>query len=1214
MPENDAKPSRIGGFELLVTLGKGGMGTVFKARQVSMDRVVALKVLPPNLAKNQDFVQRFLREARSAAKLNHPNIVQGFDVGEADGVYYFAMEFVDGPTLKDLIKREGRIEERKALNILGGVARALEHAHKHGLIHRDIKPDNVMISRDGVVKLADLGLARSTGKVDTVTIEGVTVGTPHYMAPEQVRGQADLDTRCDIYALGATLYHMATGAFPFEGPNAAAIMAKHLAEEPPSPKEKNPQLSRPTCDLILRMMAKDPADRPQTPTDLLGEIRDALEGKVKLHRLRSAMTREMPAHKAAGPSSPLPPGEGRVRDAAGRGVRRTADGRPNRGGDKPRPYIWLLAAAAVLAAGALFLILRPGNPAQPQAKEKEDLTAKVAKDAKGKEETANHPEAKADADAQLKAQIGELKAACTALAAKGQFGQAIGQIDAFTKKFASDAASDEGVRLRNQVLAQADARYTELLVAVSDALAQKDYPKARAALAPAEALGIPDLADRAKKKLEEIASREKSAEAWATWDGVKSQAKKLADAGQFDDALKLLDGAKAIPLDKIADQIAEQTQSIGDARRALAEKAVAAYAAESDKVWTLFKDRKYADAEKLLADLAASLPKVSYLREGIARPLQADQEAAALLKEFWSAVEKGLAAKAGQFLSFKGAAGGGTLLSVQDGTATVKTPKGEEPRRVQDLVAKQALAHADLKGDAHSNLLKGVFLLAEGQEPEAADKALASAGNPPSLAFYKDRLDRALGRAKAVAEAKDADGREAAARTAWRALLAASKGSLTQAQAKRGMAFLDAFEAKHAGTKFAESIREEAASLKLHLEDATGGWVRLFDGKTLEGWRAFDAHPFAHQGRMDVKDNEILFEKGGPGTGIQYTGDLPRGDYELSLEVMSHSKIGGFLIIAFPIDTSATMVGIDAREDGKIGAGMNVVSESEKKIVAKTKFEEGRWYRIRVRVTKSRVLVLLDEEKLFDWARPQQSFRMPLQWAALVPLGIGNYDTVTSVRNIMVRRLGPQGELLLPKEPGPKAEEPKAGNWISLFDGKTLDGWKVVEGGDDTGHGEVRATSGQIAFGAGKLFTGLAWTRAFPKEKYELAYEAKRVEGSSAFGTVVFPVGKEHVTLTVGGWDGTVVSLHLVDGKAGLDNATAKRLTFENDKWYRVRLRVTKTSVQAWIEDDQVVDLATAGHIFSLDGSSAARVPLGFSSYGATKAALRNVRFRRLGE
>ena len=185
MPDSNSQPSKIGGFELLATLGKGGMGVVFKARQVSMDRIVALKVLPPHLAKNEAYVQRFLREARSAAKLNHPNIVQGIDVGQAEGHYYFAMEFVDGTTVREMIAAKGRLDEKTALNIVGAVARGLEHAAKHGIIHRDIKPDNIMVARDGAVKLADLGLARSTETPDTMTIEGTALGTPTTWPPNK---------------------------------------------------------------------------------------------------------------------------------------------------------------------------------------------------------------------------------------------------------------------------------------------------------------------------------------------------------------------------------------------------------------------------------------------------------------------------------------------------------------------------------------------------------------------------------------------------------------------------------------------------------------------------------------------------------------------------------------------------------------------------------------------------------------------------------------------------------------------------------------------------------------------------------------------------------------------------------------------------------------------------------------------------------------------
>ena len=301
-------PRAIGGYEIIGRLGRGGMGTVLKARQLTMDRVVALKVLPPRLARSEHFVRRFLREARSAAKLNHTNIVQAIDAGCADGYYYFVMEFVDGVTVRQLMRREGRIKEAKALKIAAGVARALTHAWKRGIVHRDVKPDNIMVTSDGVVKLADLGLARSYDKPTDVTIEGSAVGTPYYMAPEQARGDLNIDTRADIYALGAALFHMVTGQVPFTGITSAAVIAMHLTEPPPSAKDINPCLSDAISELIRWMMAKDPDQRPQTPADLHRAVRDVLDHGTITPPIVSASAETLPAVPEPVPGVPRRPG------------------------------------------------------------------------------------------------------------------------------------------------------------------------------------------------------------------------------------------------------------------------------------------------------------------------------------------------------------------------------------------------------------------------------------------------------------------------------------------------------------------------------------------------------------------------------------------------------------------------------------------------------------------------------------------------------------------------------------------------------------------------------------------------------------------------------------------------------------------------------------------------------------------------------------------
>jgi serine/threonine-protein kinase len=286
----------LGGFELISKIGQGGMGSVFKARQVSLDRIVAVKVLPPSVAKmNPLFVDRFIREARTSARLNHPNIVQGIDVDkdESTGLYYFAMEFIDGPTAKMLIKEQRVIPVQRAIEIIIGVTEALICAHRAGIIHRDVKPDNILLTAKGEVKLADLGLARgysaaneeetderkrSSTSVD-LSESGTRVGTPAYMAPEQIRGDAEnCDVRTDLYALGATFFHLVTGRFAYVAKTSAAVMNMHLNSPVPNAREVNPEVDADVAAIISKLMQKDPAKRYQSAEDL-ADVLDDLVGK-----------------------------------------------------------------------------------------------------------------------------------------------------------------------------------------------------------------------------------------------------------------------------------------------------------------------------------------------------------------------------------------------------------------------------------------------------------------------------------------------------------------------------------------------------------------------------------------------------------------------------------------------------------------------------------------------------------------------------------------------------------------------------------------------------------------------------------------------------------------------------------------------------------------------------------------------------------------------
>jgi serine/threonine protein kinase len=276
------RPFAIAGYELLEKLGQGSMGVVYRARQLSLDRIVAIKILPPELAENQAFVQRFMREARAVAKLNHPNVIQGIDVGESGGYRFFVMEYVDGLTVGEILRRGGPLDETRALRITVQIAAALDHAYRNRLVHRDVKPDNIMITDGGLAKLCDLGLAREES-VEARRGPGATLGTPNYISPEQARGDSQVDIRSDVYSLGATLYHMLVGELPFSGESNAAIMAAHLTRRLVPPRERRPQVSLAVSALVERMMAKDPRQRPQTPSEVIVEldrVQAAVEGRA----------------------------------------------------------------------------------------------------------------------------------------------------------------------------------------------------------------------------------------------------------------------------------------------------------------------------------------------------------------------------------------------------------------------------------------------------------------------------------------------------------------------------------------------------------------------------------------------------------------------------------------------------------------------------------------------------------------------------------------------------------------------------------------------------------------------------------------------------------------------------------------------------------------------------------------------------------------------
>jgi predicted Zn finger-like uncharacterized protein len=265
----------IGGCRLEKKLGEGGMGIVYRAHHIALDIKVAVKILPPHFVSiDKTFSSRFIREARSAAQLHHQNIVGVINVGEEDGLHFIVMQYVDGEDIYSRINRDGRIPVEETISIAIQMAQALVVAAKSNIVHRDIKPDNIMIDSEGIVKLADLGLAKNIEEQTHVTRSGVGLGTPLYMAPEQAENARDVDHRCDFYALGCTLFHMLSGNPPYSGTSSIAIMVKHMNEPVPRICDCAQGVPPRFGALLQHMMAKDPAERPQTAVELLRELQD----------------------------------------------------------------------------------------------------------------------------------------------------------------------------------------------------------------------------------------------------------------------------------------------------------------------------------------------------------------------------------------------------------------------------------------------------------------------------------------------------------------------------------------------------------------------------------------------------------------------------------------------------------------------------------------------------------------------------------------------------------------------------------------------------------------------------------------------------------------------------------------------------------------------------------------------------------------------------
>jgi serine/threonine-protein kinase len=328
-------------YEIDTVLGQGGMARVFKGDDRVLNRTVAVKVLSPQFAGDEQFVARFRREAQAAAALNHPNIVSVYDTGSQGDVHYIVMEYVEGRTLRDIIRAEGPLLPERAMEIAESVANALADAHEAGLVHRDIKPGNIMVTREGEVKVMDFGIARTTTG-DTLTQTASILGTASYLSPEQAQGES-VDARSDIYSVGCVLYEMLTAGAPFTGDSPVAIAYKHVRENPVPPSRSNPDVSPALEAVVMKCMAKNPANRYQSAEELRADLLRVRQGGAPLATPILAESTEMLTRAQARPDQ----------TAVMTGI--PPDERPGRS----RTWLTVLGVLLVLAAlgvAAFFLV------------------------------------------------------------------------------------------------------------------------------------------------------------------------------------------------------------------------------------------------------------------------------------------------------------------------------------------------------------------------------------------------------------------------------------------------------------------------------------------------------------------------------------------------------------------------------------------------------------------------------------------------------------------------------------------------------------------------------------------------------------------------------------------------------------------------------------------------------------------------------------------
>jgi eukaryotic-like serine/threonine-protein kinase len=844
---------RLGGYLLQTRLGKGAMGAVFKARQESMDRDVAIKVLPRSLANNQDFIQRFLREARAAGKLSHPNIVVGIDSGFADGYYYFAMEYVNGSNLGQLLVSNGRFSEDDATEYCLQIARALEHAHQEGIIHRDVKPENILLDKRGTAKLCDLGLARAQNDDMQLTTAGEAIGTPYYISPEQVRG-LEPDFRSDIYSLGCTFYHLLTGKTPFTGANSMAVMQMHLNDRAVPVRKLVPEISAGVEKVISKMMAKTSAGRYQSAAEVVTDLTSLLAGQAPA--LASNLSDTRMRRRVGGTRKQAAVGSDTSITVAVSAIR-------------SNPKIWIpVMAIALIAIVALTTALMPSEkPDEIDKKKKDPFEVKVQPDPDNRnnendtdllllaqQEEFNKilaalEESSPDLES-LKAKLSTLKAEVTdsqlmtritgneiminkRISTEGQAQRLVRFENLFTayqtfaksnpekfaeslKRFRELAVSAKGTTVEarahmagQQLQASWKAKGLTLLAAlkqkIQTATSRSDYKTAQEALN-----AYPD-AHRADnlQALEELKTHI-AASGLLSWEDIASKARIFMAGNRFAEALRTAETGRKIGLSAVNDKVTALSAEINKGllafqarQEAELRKKYEAFKAEFQK---LVDSNSFVEIMEKGKNLSSKLS--GRMKQDVASDLRLAQDGLDLIKF----VQKQLARVRPRSFSARlpmGGTGKFIKYEAKKDSSHYSFGAGGISHKTTDFKGELLVTLARrVSGGSLKPLpsrMAASYLILCGQTAQVGELLEDAARGKIDCSFIEARLK---GRNASIAEDK--------ARQLWEtSAVLRGKKEWTNHEAKKIVALVESFEKQHGKTIFADGIKAELARLKI---------------------------------------------------------------------------------------------------------------------------------------------------------------------------------------------------------------------------------------------------------------------------------------------------------------------------------------------------------------------------------------------------------------